>query len=462
MDYLLLYCDIEQFLDEADLLANHIAILAAPGKLVASGSPVALKRNLGEGYSIVITFKHAGNGVKADVALRQDLLGRIWDIAPHVVASNISSHQVACSLKSKDDATVKHVLQLLEAEKMTYRIQNYDIIGTSIEDIFLDLMSKNDPTQFEVDSADAEKVVSSDSRSVTAPLVLKNEAPEISVKLASGRCVSPFRQAFTIFHKRLMILMRDPPPGIIRSLGSTANSLRVKDKADPTAFTDYINQNYRNLSLRGVSFNFDSGDTLVAWEGSPPGLMGLSMINLASNVLYKHALTQNAGGTAPNTVILANYSLFPHIAAGTLTSLKWMAFFGAIMSVYPAFFALYVSRERRSSVQAMQLLNGLSDPIGLWLGHLMFDTVFIVILSTVIVIVFTGVSNQFHGLGEVWFIMVLYGITGALFSYCVSLAVTSPLAAFAAVAGYQIIIFVTWEELTSIANTDRRKRITDN
>jgi hypothetical protein len=38
--------------------------------------------------------------------------------------------------------------------------------------------------------------------------------------------------------------------------------------------------------------------------------------------------------------------------------------------------------------------------------------------------------------------MVLYGITGALFAYCVSLAVTSPLAAFAVVAGYQVIIFV--------------------
>ncbi len=38
--------------------------------------------------------------------------------------------------------------------------------------------------------------------------------------------------------------------------------------------------------------------------------------------------------------------------------------------------------------------------------------------------------------------MVLYGIVGALFSYCVSLAVTSPLAAFAAVAGYQVIMFV--------------------
>ena len=44
------------FLDEADLLADHIAILAAPGKLVASGSPVALKTNLGQGYNIQVTF----------------------------------------------------------------------------------------------------------------------------------------------------------------------------------------------------------------------------------------------------------------------------------------------------------------------------------------------------------------------------------------------------------------------
>lgn len=38
--------------------------------------------------------------------------------------------------------------------------------------------------------------------------------------------------------------------------------------------------------------------------------------------------------------------------------------------------------------------------------------------------------------------MVLYGIAAALFAYCISLAVGSPLAAFAAVAGYQFIVFV--------------------
>jgi hypothetical protein len=68
-------------------------------------------------------------------------------------------------------------------------------------------------------------------------------------------------------------------------------------------------------------------------------------------------------------------------------------------AVFPAFFALYVSKERRSSVQAMQMSNGLSDPIGLWLGHLLFDSIFSVILATIVVVVWATASNQFHGLG---------------------------------------------------------------
>ncbi len=48
----------------------------------------------------------------------------------------------------------------------------------------------------------------------------------------------------------------------------------------------------------------------------------------------------------------------------------------------------------------MQLSNGLTDPIGLWLGHLMYDTIAVVVLSTIIIIVFAAVaSGHFHGLG---------------------------------------------------------------
>lgn len=71
-----------------------------------------------------------------------------------------------------------------------------------------------------------------------------------------------------------------------------------------------------------------------------------------------------------------------------------------IKAVFPAFYALYVSNERRTSVQAMQLSNGLADPVGLWLGHLMFDSMFSVAAASIIIIIFAAVaSQQLHGLG---------------------------------------------------------------
>ncbi len=73
--------------------------------------------------------------------------------------------------------------------------------------------------------------------------------------------------------------------------------------------------------------------------------------------------------------------------------------YGIVQAVYTAFYALYVSNERRSAVQAMQFSNGLSDPIGLWLGHLAFDAIFSIFSASVIIIIFAAVSNQFHGLG---------------------------------------------------------------
>jgi hypothetical protein len=45
-----------QFLEETDLLADYIPILAAPGEVLLEGSRVALKCDLGEGYSAQISF----------------------------------------------------------------------------------------------------------------------------------------------------------------------------------------------------------------------------------------------------------------------------------------------------------------------------------------------------------------------------------------------------------------------
>jgi len=41
-----------------------------------------------------------------------------------------------------------------------------------------------------------------------------------------------------------------------------------------------------------------------------------------------------------------------------------------------------------------------------------------------------------------WFIMTLYGFVAALFAYVVAIITRSPLASFALIAGYQILMFI--------------------
>ncbi|KAJ7729088.1 hypothetical protein DFH07DRAFT_218233 [Mycena maculata] len=518
------------FLDEADLLADNIAILAAPGKLVASGTPVSLKRDLGEGYTVQVSLPLSESSEKAGPPT--ELLQQIRTIAPHAHVSLASPLQPLYHLKSKDTVVVDKVLQMLDAETEKYTIASYDVLGTSIEDIFLELMRKEEMAQAppegvaELGQRTPEAVEA--EKSLTSADSIDERKP-VALNLATGRGTSPFRQAMTIFYKRSIIFRRswltpllavviaiagstiplvfisgrsescvktldipgtditlfpptspllafymgeesrvlDSPPGIISSLGnltaltSLANltsllnttdlgnttalqPFNVFDVQDNATFVSTIQEDFQNLTTGGVSFDFATGNSLFAWEATAPGLMGPTMLSLTSNILFNHALNTSGRASVLPTLILPTYESFPPVDAGTLFALKWIAFYGAVMSVFPAFFALYVSKERRSSVQAMQFSNGLHNPIGLWLGHLSFDSIFTLIMSTIVVIIFAAVSNQFHGLGFLWLVLVLYGIAGTLFAYCVSLVVASPLAAFAAVAGYQIVMFLLY------------------
>ncbi|KAK0209024.1 hypothetical protein DFS33DRAFT_1372220 [Desarmillaria ectypa] len=483
------------FLDEADLLADNIAILAAPGKLVVNGSPVSLKCDLGEGYIVQVTFHSSPKGEESRVSTR--LLHQIRNDVPSAYLSTLAPNQVSYHLKSKDSSDVERVLQILENEKDVWNIASYNVTGTTIEDIFLDLMAKNDPQAFD------EKYT---HHSMSSSFCVE-DLP--SLQLSNGRRMSPLQQAKTIFVKRTLIARRswlvpalsvlvavaastislvfirdlqpscvktfsnstniplylpispmasaislgaqvmNTPPGLISTLGNNTFSLSAADILDNSTFVDTIRQNYRALALGGVSMNLSTGSSLLAWEATQPGLTGTAMLNLVSNILFNNALNSTGQSASFPTIIQASYESFPAIAAGTFFALKWVAFFGAAMSVYPAFYALYVSRERRSAVQAMQFSNGLSDPVGLWIGHLFFDTIFAIISSTIIIIIFATASDQFHGLG-----LLLISVSGlswcytasaaTLFAYCVSLVASTPLAAFAAVAAYEIVMFVLY------------------
>lgn len=376
-----------QFLDEADLLADHIAILAAPGKLVASGSPVSLKRDLGEGYSVQVSFAQSDDGEIATSASRDQLLHKIRAILPQTEVSISSPHQFCYHLKTRDVVVVQQVLQLLDTETGTHGILSYDILGTTIEDIFLDLMSKNKPP----DSDEQEEEKDSRDTLQVVPPSSKSDSP--GMVLASGRPVSPFRQAFTIFHKRVLIARRSwltpllailvavagstvplvlmngrranctrrldssfsvplflpdspvvpffslnpssrvltSPPGIAMTLGDSTQYLRVTDVTDNTSFVNDITQNYRNFSLGGISLDLSTGNSLIAWESTPPGLNAPALLNLVSNIFYNRALNSTGNSARTPTIIRAAYEAFPGFAAGAPSSFKWLEFYGAVM-----------------------------------------------------------------------------------------------------------------------------------
>lgn len=106
------------------------------------------------------------------------------------------------------------------------------------------------------------------------------------------------------------------------------------------------------------------------------------------------------------------------------------------MAIYPAFFALYPNIERTRQVRALHYSNGVR-PLPLWLAHLVFDFSFILILSTVCVIIFAASVQVWYGLGYLYLVILLYGLASTLLSYAISLVARTQLSAFAFAAGGQ-------------------------
>lgn len=288
-----------------------------------------------------------------------------------------SPHQVCYHLKAKDTEVVRQVLGLLDDGTIRHAVASYDFLETTIEDIFLDLMSKNE-------TPDGSEIL---SEGALSPHL---ESKSNIVDLPTGRPVPPFRQAFTIFYKRTLILKRSwltplltviiavagatiplvfisaelascsvrflnatstplylpssslatlgssssvvtSPPNITVALGNTTELLPITNVPDNATFVNFISQNFLNLSLGGVSLDPNTGASLVAWEATPPGITGLSMLNLATNLLYTRALNMSGNAARIPTLILANYATFPPVDVSTIVSLRWVFIFGATM-----------------------------------------------------------------------------------------------------------------------------------
>ncbi|KAM5535265.1 hypothetical protein V8D89_011071 [Ganoderma adspersum] len=184
------------------VVADTKRMLAAPGKLVARGTPVALKSALGEGYTVNVSFIPEEKEKSVRTA-EGELLEQIHSIAPLAYTSSSAPNEVSYHLKLKDPSVVRKVLELVENNRERHGVANYSVVGTSIEDIFLGLM--HDSARPEDGSKDKE--LEKGDSSATPSLVHTPPAAPV-LQLTDGRRRSPLGQALTIFHKRVLIARR--------------------------------------------------------------------------------------------------------------------------------------------------------------------------------------------------------------------------------------------------------------
>lgn len=444
------------FLDEADLLSDDITILSK-GKLVAHGSSVELKHHLGGGYRVVIYHTN-----------KMPLPEKLESTPKRVLHD-----QTVYSLVDSAAAAT------FVAELERHGISEYQCNGPSIEDVFLKLAEE---VKDELEEEMAPESPKSDSvgSDVDTPVVK-------GLDLLPGRPLSFLAQTWVLFRKRAVILRRNKWPYLIAlflpiitaglvtlflgdlpqiscdpssqvteskstSIETIANRtvliprgpgvavdfldrtfpiLAAKDPFVPVndfdAFKAYFHANYSTIMPGGISQGPGRPPTF-GWLGGE-GDDGLQYAVAAQNLMDNSLLR------IPITTFYQSFDLPGLPTFGD--SLQFVVYFGLAMSAFPGFFALYTNAERLRNVRALHYSNGVrAGP--LWMAYISFDFIIVLIVSAVSVAIFAAASSVFYGIGYLFVVFMLYGLSATLSAYLVSLFTTSQLATFAFAAGGQV------------------------
>ena len=168
------------FLDEADLLSDDVMIISK-GKVVAHGSSVALKHELGGGYRVRIYHEN-----------KKDLPAELEQY-PKELQRDQTVYRLA------DSASAAHFV--VELEKAG--VLDYQVNGPQLEDVFLNLAGE---VKAELEKENQENKMSPISSSENVG------APKQGLQLAKGKNLSFAGQTWVLFQKRWIILRRNPLP----------------------------------------------------------------------------------------------------------------------------------------------------------------------------------------------------------------------------------------------------------
>lgn len=471
------------FLDEADLLADHIVILSK-GTLRAQGSSVELKDRLGAGYRVHI---QKGPDMKPTPQIEGVTRKETLDLVSYI---------------SPSSGLAATVIKTLEADG----ISNYRFSGPTIEDVFLQLADEiRDEEAFRsvTQSADLQEKTSEDEGDVN-----KN-----GIKLMDGQRVGYIAQARILFMKRVTILKRNWLPYAIAFLlpilAAGLTSLFVQ-KADPIGCAP---PKSKSSDTQDIFTQLDDDDTLGFLAGPASALSG-NMARLFTPIIpsgESDGSDGSAGGTGdgvssffkslhtvdtfdefqtyvedhrknittalwlgddntpPTIGWIGNFFVTSPITAQQLLdimltnttiqttwspfvtpftpeagdTLNLIVYMGLALAVYPAFFALYPSNERRRFVRALEYSNGVR-PFPLWMAYLLFDFMFTLVGAAIITAIWAGASNVWYHIEYIFVVFFLYGLAAILMAYVVSIFTKTQLATYAWAAVIQAVAFLVY------------------
>ncbi|RYP08627.1 hypothetical protein DL764_001755 [Monosporascus ibericus] len=436
------------FLDESEVLSDHIVILSL-GKTKCQGTPAELKNQYGGGYRVHIPISEDVSRIQYPVVEKRD---RYVCTTP----DSASAAALLATLKISDDSELS-------------------VTGPTIEDVFLKVSEEPQGTvDDKLEETSTEEVGPSQRTTpTTAPSkvsILLNQVRALILKrfiilrstwwayfFAMGIPVitaaflgafledyevptcnnllgyEPYDLPFNQYPEYMALGPQSANESIMDFINPTflsfdgaLNNLHVLDSRE--GFLDFVRVNASDLFGGGIWMDNDSTPIVAVPVDNFGPHVAMTLLNLMNQAQSGVNITGSRG------------QLMSYSQAAMGNSMMWVSIFCLLMALYPAFFTLYPTYERKSQVRALQYSNGIR-PFPLLLSYMMFDFIFVLVVSILCTVLISSQAPWF-GLGYLLLVQALYGTASILFAYLISLMTRSQPAAFASAVLAMAVMYI--------------------
>ncbi|KAM3439997.1 hypothetical protein NHJ13734_003494 [Beauveria thailandica] len=450
------------FLDEVDVLADRI-VLMTEGAVRCQGSPAELNSEYGSGYKVVVPDSG-----------QLPVMDAPWQ---H------TTHQGQLVSTVPDSATATRLARVY----VENGVADISISGSQFEDVFLNVVGK--PVTLESSNSNT-NLLGDNKGFALSPARSTSFAQQLRVllgkrfkvlprfwwpyffavlipigaslamliisaaydvpKCADSKPVLGTPEAETFWYpgfcadvdfcnkmvlapqdaKKTLRGLVEKPFDNLRDVNITAFDSYIVALDNRQSWLDYVLSNRDTSSYSGIFTGSGSEAPIIAYRPrSDARISSFEMLNLWSEM-------------NSNVQIINSFGEIQTVKSNDHTvAVMYAIFLTLVLSVFPPAFVLYPAIEKVSKTRSMQYANGV-NPGPLIIAYLLFDAVFITLISIILAPIISGPIQAWIGSGALLGVaLVLYGLATVLVGHIVSHFSIGPLKAFIAAFGFNMGMF---------------------